>query len=66
MSNFINDEVKAGDTIEVMEPMGSFTPELSASNKKHYVLLAGGSGITPLLSIAKSVLKEETVNPAWK
>lgn len=59
MSNYINNQVKAGDVIEIMEPMGSFTPEISATNKKHLYLVAGGSGITPMLSIAKSILKEE-------
>lgn len=59
MSNYINDNVKAGDTIEVMEPMGSFTPEINTAHEKHYVLVGGGSGITPLMSIAKSVMLEE-------
>lgn len=59
MSNYINKKVKAGDAIEIMEPMGSFTPEIKAGNKKHLFLIAGGSGITPMLSIAKSILKEE-------
>lgn len=59
MSNYINNEVKTGDIIEIMKPMGFFTPNLSKENKKHFYLIAGGSGITPLLSITKSVLKEE-------
>ena len=59
MSNYINDHVKAGDVIEIMEPMGSFTPEISESNTNHYVLFGGGSGVTPLMSITKSVLSEE-------
>ncbi len=52
----INKHLKVGDTIEVMTPMGNFYSPLSGSNKKHYVLFAGGSGITPMMSILKSVL----------
>ena len=59
MSNFLNDTVKAGDTIEVMEPMGNFTTEYDSSNKRHIIMFGGGSGITPLMSIAKSTLSQE-------
>ncbi len=55
-SGFINRSLKVGDTLEVMTPMGNFYSPLSGSNKKHYVLFAGGSGITPMMSILKSVL----------
>ena len=60
VSNFLNDQLKAGDTLEVMEPMGNFNLVPQADKKRHIVLLGGGSGITPLMAIAKSVLKEET------
>lgn len=55
-STLINRNWKAGDTVEVMTPMGNFSSVLSGNNKKHYVLFAGGSGITPMMSIIKSVL----------
>ncbi|MBS1636646.1 MAG: 2Fe-2S iron-sulfur cluster binding domain-containing protein [Bacteroidetes bacterium] len=55
-STLINRSLKVGDTIEVMTPMGNFHSVLSGSNKKSYVLFAGGSGITPMMSILKSVL----------
>jgi ring-1,2-phenylacetyl-CoA epoxidase subunit PaaE len=58
-STFINRSLKAGDMIEVMTPMGTFHSILSGSAKKHYVLFAGGSGITPMMSILKSVLYVE-------
>lgn len=58
-STFINRELKVGDIIEVMTPMGSFNSVLSGNNKKKYVLLAGGSGITPMMSILKSILHIE-------
>lgn len=59
MSNHINDTFKAGDQIEIMEPLGMFTTEYSASASRHVVFLGGGSGITPLFSIMRSVLLKE-------
>ena len=59
MSNYLNSQVSAGDVMEIMEPMGSFTPAIDASNKRQIFLIGGGSGITPLMSIAKSILSEE-------
>lgn len=55
-STLMNRSWKVGDMIEVMTPMGNFTSVLSGNNKKQYVLFAGGSGITPMMSILKSVL----------
>ena len=55
-STFVNRHLKVGDSVEVMTPMGNFTSVLSGSAQKHYVLFAGGSGITPMMSILKSVL----------
>ncbi|MEI6020438.1 MAG: 2Fe-2S iron-sulfur cluster-binding protein [Bacteroidota bacterium] len=59
MSTFINRELKVGSNIEVMTPMGTFHSILSGSHKKNYVLFAGGSGITPMMSIIKSILYVE-------
>ncbi len=59
VSSYINDGIKVGDVIEVMTPMGNFFTEMNANNKKNYALFAGGSGITPMLSILKTVLKSE-------
>ena len=59
VSTYINDSVKAGNQLEVMIPMGNFYTEMNPANKKNYVLFAGGSGITPMLSILKTVLKAE-------
>lgn len=58
-STYLNDLVKVGDVLEVMTPMGNFNTPMNASNKKEYILFAGGSGITPMMSIIKSVLKAE-------
>jgi ring-1,2-phenylacetyl-CoA epoxidase subunit PaaE len=59
MSNWLPDNLKVGDTLKVMEPMGQFTTEYSPDRKRHLVMFAGGSGITPMLSIIKSILTQE-------
>jgi len=51
--------LKAGDTIEAMPPMGRFYTELHPAEPRHYVAFAAGSGITPVLSIIKTVLVAE-------
>jgi ring-1,2-phenylacetyl-CoA epoxidase subunit PaaE len=53
-SSWLLNDVRAGDTIEVAPPTGSFTPDLSEGG--HHVLIAAGSGITPVLSIVSSLL----------
>ncbi|WP_405735744.1 phenylacetate-CoA oxygenase/reductase subunit PaaK [Streptomyces sp. NBC_01537] len=53
-SSWLVHDTQRGDTIEVMAPSGAFTPDLSTP--AHHVLIAAGSGITPMLSIAASVL----------
>jgi ring-1,2-phenylacetyl-CoA epoxidase subunit PaaE len=58
-SIFIYDTFKAGQEVEVMTPMGSFHSPMNESHKKNYVLFAGGSGITPIFSILKTVLQAE-------
>lgn len=59
MSNWLADNLKAGETMKVMEPMGHFTTEFSKDKKRHLIAFAGGSGITPMLSIIKSLLTQE-------
>jgi ring-1,2-phenylacetyl-CoA epoxidase subunit PaaE len=54
VSGWLVHEVRPGDVIEVQAPSGSFTPDLDVPG--HHVLIAAGSGITPVLSIAASVL----------
>ncbi|MFM7671431.1 MAG: 1,2-phenylacetyl-CoA epoxidase subunit PaaE [Bacteroidota bacterium] len=58
-SNHAHQHLKKGDHIDVMPPMGHFHPHLQSSNSKHYLAFAAGSGITPVLSILKSVLQTE-------
>ncbi len=59
MSNWLPDNLRVGDRIKVMEPMGQFTTEYSKDRKRHLVMFAGGSGITPMMSIIKSILTQE-------
>jgi ring-1,2-phenylacetyl-CoA epoxidase subunit PaaE len=59
LSTYINRELKVGDTMEVMTPMGNFHTVLMGGKARNYVLFAGGSGITPMMSILKSILYVE-------
>lgn len=54
-SSWATQEVKAGMEMQVMTPAGNFTPH-KTEGKTHIVLYAAGSGITPMLSIAKTML----------
>jgi ring-1,2-phenylacetyl-CoA epoxidase subunit PaaE len=53
------EKLKPGMSIEVMSPMGNFYTLCDAANQKHYVAFAAGSGITPIISILKTVLRAE-------
>lgn len=59
MSNWLADNLKPGASLRVMEPMGQFTTEFKTENKRHLIMFAGGSGITPMMSIIKSTLTQE-------
>lgn len=59
VSNYVNDWFSEGQQIEVMTPMGNFTTDLNEFYSRHFILYAGGSGITPMMSILKSVLEIE-------
>lgn len=58
-SNWVHGSLKAGDRIQVFPPQGRFNVALNPAAAKHYVGIAGGSGITPILSIMKTVLARE-------
>ena len=58
-STFVNETLKAGDTIEVMAPEGRFFKDCSPQTAKNYIAFAAGSGITPILSIIKTHLASE-------
>ncbi len=55
VSGWLIRQIRAGDVVDVQAPAGSFSPDLRAPGR--HVLIAAGSGITPMLSIAASVLE---------
>ena len=58
-SNWANDNLKPGMPVEVMAPHGSFTWDFDPGAANHYVGFAGGSGITPVMSLLKTALLTE-------
>jgi len=58
-SGFVNEDLKSGDVLEVMNPHGNFYVEAEPDAEKQYVAFAAGSGITPIFSILKTHLKSE-------
>ena len=56
-SAFVNDNLKSGDTVQVMPPQGRFAVDVSENAAHNYLMVAAGSGITPVLSIIRSTLK---------
>ena len=58
-STFANEQLQAGDVLQVMPPQGRFFVPLQPENHKTYVAFAAGSGITPIISLLKSTLIEE-------
>lgn len=59
VSSYLNNELREGDHIEVMAPMGHFYTHYHPSNEKTYLGLAAGSGISPVLSNLKEALYQE-------
>lgn len=58
-SKFANEKLAVGNVVEVGTPEGKFTFEPNAEKQKNYLAFAAGSGITPVMSIIQSVLKQE-------
>ncbi|SDX53242.1 ring-1,2-phenylacetyl-CoA epoxidase subunit PaaE [Ruegeria halocynthiae] len=58
-STWVNADLKVGDVVQAMPPMGSFHTAIDPSAEKQYLGFAGGSGITPVLSILKTTLARE-------
>jgi len=59
VSNHLNDTIREGDELAVLGPSGNFTVEPRELNERHLVMIAGGSGITPIMSILETVLRVE-------
>ncbi|MET0264825.1 MAG: 1,2-phenylacetyl-CoA epoxidase subunit PaaE [Duganella sp.] len=58
-SGWANDTLQPGATLDVMPPSGQFNVALDAAHRRHYLAVAAGSGITPILSIIKTTLATE-------
>lgn len=61
-STFANESLKPGDVINVMSPQGKFYTAIDEEKGRNYLLIAAGSGITPVLSIIKTVLSREPLS----
>jgi ring-1,2-phenylacetyl-CoA epoxidase subunit PaaE len=59
VSTWANESLKPGDLVDIGTPEGRFTPALDPAASRAYLLIAAGSGITPVISIAKTILREE-------
>ncbi|MDN5794240.1 MAG: phenylacetate-CoA oxygenase/reductase subunit PaaK [Intrasporangium sp.] len=59
MSNWINDELRVGQHLHVMTPLGSFTCAAQPGAIRHHVAIAAGSGITPVISLIGTALEDE-------
>ncbi len=59
-STYAVEKLQPGDELEIMQPAGSFFTEVRHDQKKSYVFFAAGSGITPVISIIKTVLATES------
>jgi ring-1,2-phenylacetyl-CoA epoxidase subunit PaaE len=62
VSNHIWNHLRAGDTLEILPPMGNFYVAPEPDRCKHYILIGAGSGITPLMAILKTVLAGEPLS----
>jgi len=58
-SNYLNEKVFPGKTLHVLPPLGNFTTTFHSKNRRHFFMIAGGSGITPLMGLLKSVMVNE-------
>lgn len=63
VSSYLHDVVRVGDVLEVGPPCGEFTLAAESNEKRPQVFLAGGIGVTPLLSMAKSLVDETRRGP---
>lgn len=62
VSNYVNNQLKVDDELEVMSPQGRFYAQIEERSYKTYFLFAAGSGITPIISILKSALLTSPYN----
>lgn len=63
VSTYLTEQLQVGEGMEIRGPLGDFGPPMHRTAKEPLLLIAGGSGITPLLSIALSTLTEDSTRP---
>jgi nitric oxide dioxygenase len=63
ISNYLHDRVRSGDVLDIGPPCGEFTLDPERVNGRPVVLLAGGIGVTPLLSMLKSLGHRRITTP---
>lgn len=59
VSNYIKNNLKIDNIVDIMPPVGNFTIDLNAANEKTYFMIGAGSGITPIMSIISTILEIE-------
>ena len=59
ISNYLHDQVRVGSTLACSSPQGDFTIKYAPNQERHFVFIAGGSGIVPLYAMIKAVLYQE-------
>jgi ferredoxin-NADP reductase/sterol desaturase/sphingolipid hydroxylase (fatty acid hydroxylase superfamily) len=59
VTNYLAENLSVSDSLEVTAPSGQFSILAEPANQKHYVMIAGGSGITPIYSMIGTILKFE-------
>lgn len=59
VSTYLNDKLREGDVIQVLPPEGKFVVNLDADKETAYYMFAGGSGITPMMSLLKTIIEDE-------
>jgi ferredoxin-NADP reductase len=62
VSGHLHEHVRVGDTLVALEPTGSFTIDTEPGAARTVALVAGGVGITPLMALAETVLRDEPVS----
>ena len=65
VSNHICENLKAGDSVSIMAPDGRFAFEANEEREAKYLLFGAGSGITPIISIAKQILEQEPLSSVY-
>ncbi len=59
ISNHINDNIKRGDVLAVMQPDGNFVIDIAEHKQRDFYFFASGSGITPIISMIKTIVEQE-------